>query len=61
MTAVIKRNVQRSMPGCDGSIDCKHWSWTQCPRGMHGLYKSRKMTRSIVIEAVCDEDLWTWH
>eukprot|EP00168_Porphyra_purpurea_P020837 TRINITY_DN8935_c0_g1_i1.p1 TRINITY_DN8935_c0_g1~~TRINITY_DN8935_c0_g1_i1.p1 ORF type:complete len:128 (-),score=14.30 TRINITY_DN8935_c0_g1_i1:100-483(-) len=29
--------------------------------GMAGAYQSRKGKRGIVIEAVCDEDLWVWH
>jgi len=28
---------------------------------MAGAYQSRKGKRGIVIEAVCDEDLWIWH
>lgn len=59
--ATLERNSQRGMPGYLGSLDCTHWKWTSCPRGKHGMYQSRKKTRSIVIEAVCDEDLWIWH
>jgi len=28
---------------------------------MAGAYQSRKGKRRIVVEAVCDEDLWVWH
>jgi len=28
---------------------------------MAGAYQSLKGKRGIVIEAVCDEDLWIWH
>jgi len=28
---------------------------------MSGEYQSRKGKRGIVVEAVCDEDLWVWH
>jgi len=28
---------------------------------MAGAYQSRKGKRGIVVEAVCDEDLWVWH
>jgi len=44
-----------------GSLDCCHWEWHQCPTGMSGEYQSRKGKRGIVVEAVCDEDLWVWH
>lgn len=60
-TVILTRNAQRGMPGCLGSIDCSHWKWTACPKGMHGQFQGRKKGRSIVIESVCDEDLWTWH
>jgi len=33
----------------------------QCLTGMAGAYQSRKCKRGIVVEAVCDEDLWVWH
>jgi len=28
---------------------------------MEGTYQSREGKRGIVVEAVCDEDLWVWH
>jgi len=28
---------------------------------MAGSYQSRKGSRGIFVEAVCDEDLWIWH
>jgi len=28
---------------------------------MNGAYQSRKGSRGVVVEAVCDEDLWIWH
>jgi len=58
---ILQRNKERGMPGCIGSLDCCHWQWHQCPTGMAGMYQSRKGKRGIVIEAVCDEDLWVWH
>jgi len=54
----MKRNAERGFPGCMGSLDCTHWEWHQCPMGMAGAYKSRKGSRGVVVEAVCDEDLW---
>jgi len=49
------------MPGCIGSLDSCHWEWHQCPTGIAGAYQSREGKRGIVVEAVCDEDLWVWH
>jgi len=49
------------MPGCMGSLDCCHWEWHQCPTRMEVAYQSRKGKKGIVVEAVCDEDLWVWH
>ena len=58
---MMERNAERGFPGCMGSLDCTHWEWHQCPTGMAGAYQSRKGSRGVVVEAVCDEDLWIWH
>ena len=49
------------MPGCMGSIDCTHWTWAKCPKALAGQYKDRNGKISVVIETVCDEDLYIWH
>lgn len=63
LRAIMKRNAERGLPGCIGSIDCSHWRWTSCPKGFQGMCQSGadKGNRSIVLEAACDEDLWIWH
>ena len=61
LKTILDRNAERGFPGCMGSLDCSHWAWHQCPRGMAGSYQTRKGSRGIVVEAVCDEDLWIWH
>jgi len=61
LNTIMERNKERGMPGCMGSLDCCHWEWHKCPTGMAGAYQSRKGKRGIVVEAVCDEDLWVWH
>jgi len=58
---ILTRNAARGMPGCIGSIDCTHWQWAKCPKALGGQYLDRKGKRSIVIETVCDEDLYIWN
>ena len=61
LSEIMERNKERGMPGGIGSLDCCRWEWHQYPTGMAGAYQSRKGKRGIVVEAVCDEDLWVWH
>jgi len=61
LKTIIKHNKERGMPWCMGSVDCCHWEWHQCPTGMAWAYSILKGKRGIVVEAVCDEDLWVWH
>jgi len=60
LLTIMERNQERGMPGCMGSLDCCHWEWHKGPTGMAGAYHSRKGKRGIVVEAVCNEDLWVW-
>ena len=58
---ILARNAERGLPGCLGSLDCSHWQWSACPKGRAGTYQGRDGQRSIVIEAICDEDTWIYH
>lgn len=58
---ILARNAARGFPGCMGSIDCSHWQWAACPKALAGQYQDRKGRRTVVIETVCDEDLYIWH
>jgi len=58
---ILTRNAERGMPGCMGCLDCSHWEWRNCPKAFAGMYKNRRGKRSVVMETVCDEDLWIWH
>jgi len=58
---ILGRNAERGLPGCLGSLDCSHWQWSACPKGRAGTYQGRNGQRSIVIEAICDEDTWIYH
>lgn len=57
----LDRNAQRGMPWCMGSIDSSHWAWHMCPKALAGQYQGYKKRRSVVMETVCDEDLYIWH
>lgn len=61
LQAILDRNEARGMPGCMGSVDCSHWQWVNCPTALAGQYQNRKGERTIVMETVCDEDLYIWH
>jgi len=41
-----------------GSLDCSRWQWHNCPKALAGTYQNRHGKRSVVMETVCDEDLW---
>ena len=53
---ILARNAERGLPGCLSSLDCSHWEWSSCPEARAGTYQGRDGRRSIVIEAICDED-----
>jgi len=55
------RNAERGMPVCMGSLDCSHWEWRNCPEAFAGMNQNRHGKRSVVMETVCDEDLWICH
>ena len=58
---ILERNARRGLPGSMGSLDCTHWERAYCPKAFAGMYQNRHGKRSVVMEAVCDEDLWIWH
>jgi len=58
---MLEHNAARVMSGCIGSLDCSHWEWAACPKGLAGQYQNRKKRRSVVMETVFNEDLYLWH
>jgi len=58
---ILTRNAERGMPRCMGSLNCSQWEWRNCPKAFAGMYKNHHEKRSVVMETVCDEDLWIWH
>eukprot|EP00170_Pyropia_yezoensis_P003628 contig_15191_g3638 len=61
LSVLLKRNAERGMPGGIGSLDCSHWEWRACPKNIQGSFQNRKGRRSVVMETVCDGDLYIWH
>ena len=47
--------------GMFGSLDCTHAIWKNCPTAWQGSYKGKEKTCTIVLEALCDYQLWFWH
>jgi hypothetical protein len=49
--------------GMLGSLDCCMLTkWKNCPMQWQGVFKGREKSMStIVMEAVCDYNLWFWH
>jgi len=58
---ILRRNAARGLQGCIGSIYCTHWTWARCAKVLAGQYKDRNGKVSVVIETVCDQDLYIWH
>ena len=61
LKTIMERSAARGMPGCIGSLDCSHWEWRGCPKALAGQYISRKKRRAIVLETICDHDLYINH
>jgi len=58
LRAIMERSAARGMPGCIGSFDCSHWEWRGFPKALAGQSLSRKKRRTIVLERICDHDLY---
>ena len=58
---ILSINAARGFPGCLGSIDCQHWEWKNCPIAWPGQYKGKEKKPTVVLEAICDGELWIWH
>ena len=59
-TGILAFNKEWGFPGCIGSLECSHWKWHGCPKSATGQHKGRSDKRTIVLETVCDHDLWVW-
>lgn len=55
---IMRRNAESGLPGCMGVLDCSHWERSSFPTAHTGMYQDRHGKRNIVLETVCDEDMW---
>jgi Plant transposon protein len=54
-------NRARGFPGLFASWDCKHFVWKRCPNALAGQHKGKGEKNTIVLEAICDGDLYIWY
>ena len=47
--------------GMYGSLDCMHTYWKNCPVAWQGTFKGKEKKCTIILEAVCDYNLYFWH
>ena len=57
---ILTINAARGFPGLFASWDCKHFSWSACPRAWSGQFKGKESGNTIVLEAICCPDLYIW-
>lgn len=50
-----------NVDGMFGSIDCSHTVWKNCPKAWQGSFKGKEKKSTIVMEALCDFNLYIWH
>ncbi len=52
---------KHGVPGMLGSLDCMHTIWKNCPMAWKGSFQGKEKKPTMVLEAVCDHNLWFWH
>jgi Plant transposon protein len=52
---------QHGVCGMIGSLDCTHVVWKNCPVAWQGQQSGKEKIPTIVMEAMCDYNLWFWH
>jgi hypothetical protein len=57
----FKVGTIRGFPGAFASWDCKHFKWDKCPVALQGQYRGKEGDETIVLEAICDHDLYVWY
>ena len=61
MAITTLHQSKHRVPGMFGSLDCMHTVWKNCPMAWHGSYQGKEKAPTLVLEAVCDYNLWFWH
>ncbi|CAM6087889.1 unnamed protein product [Calypogeia fissa] len=54
-------NKKRGFPSMFASLDCMHYEWKNCLVAWQGQFSDKDGKKSIVLEAVADQELWFWH
>ena len=52
---------EHGVRGMYGSLDCMHTAWKNCPKAWQGSFVGKEKKPTIVLEAVCDYNLWFWN
>ena len=55
---VLALNKKRGFPGLFASWDCKHYFWKNCPMDLAGQYKGKEKRKTVVMEAICDPEMY---
>jgi hypothetical protein len=67
MTCSDAKNVcqlhkeQHGIDGMIGLLDCMHVYWKNCPVAWQGQYQGKEKYPTLVLEAMCDYNLYFWH
>jgi hypothetical protein len=56
----VAMNADRGFPGAIASWDCKHFRWDNCPVASHGEHRGKEGDETIILEAICDRELYVW-
>jgi hypothetical protein len=52
---------QHGIDGMIGLLDCMHVYWKNCPVAWQGQYQGKEKYPTLVLEAMCDYNLYFWH
>lgn len=67
MTRADARNVSElhravhGVEGMVGSLDCMHVQWKNCPVAWQGQFEGKEKVPTLVLEGMCDYNLFFWH
>ena len=57
---ILTINSNRGFPGLVACWDCKHFVWKNCPIYLAGQFSGKGKIPTIVLEAICDPDLFIY-